>query len=253
MVDVVAEAGISSGSGDAGDTGEGSGARPLVRSRRAVLVVAVTALALVALDLVTKIVAVATLSDRPPVELIPGVLDLRLTRNSGAAFSLAGGATVLLSLIAMLVVVVVAVTARRLASTAWALVFGGMLAGAVGNLIDRIFRSPGPLRGHVVDFIHIHHWPVFNVADSSIVCAGVLAVVLAMRGIGLDGGRLSGSDEDGAAGDVTPGTPEKTRTPAEAAGPADQATRPGQDGPRAAGAARAGTEADSRGTEVDRP
>lgn len=168
-----------------------------VRSGRAVTILAATAVVGVALDLVTKLIAVAKLSGRAPVEIIPGVLDLRLTRNSGAAFSLAGGATVILSLVALVVVGVVVVTARRLASTGWAFVFGAMLAGAVGNLIDRLFRAPGPLRGHVVDFIHIHHWPIFNVADSSIVCGGILAVILALRGIGLDGSRPTGPDPAG--------------------------------------------------------
>ncbi|OAA28640.1 signal peptidase II [Frankia sp. EI5c] len=178
--------------GEATGTGPAPGRR--VASRRAVLIVALTALCLVGLDVLTKLLAVAELSGRAPVTIIPGVLDLRLTRNSGAAFSLAGGATVILSLVALVVVAVVVVTARRLASVGWAFVFGAMVGGAVGNLIDRVFRAPGPLRGHVVDFIHIHHWPIFNLADSAIVCGGVLAVILSLRGIGLDGSRLPSAE-----------------------------------------------------------
>nr|WP_035749814.1 signal peptidase II [Parafrankia discariae] len=199
------------GAGDGAPTG-GAPARPgrdrLVASHRAVLVVALTALCLIALDIGTKLLAVARLSGRAPIEIIPGVLDLRLTRNSGAAFSLAGGATVILSLIALAVVAVVVVTARRLASVGWAFVFGAMVGGALGNLIDRLFRAPGPLRGHVVDFVHIHHWPIFNVADSAIVCGGVLAVILSLRGIGLDGTRLS-----------TAPPPEPEPGPADSTGP----------------------------------
>ena len=80
-------------------------------------------------------------------------------------------------------------TARRLRSIPWAITLGLLLGGATGNLGDRLFRSPGFLRGDVVDWIQLPHWPVFNVADSSIVCGGMLAVLLAARGISLDGRR----------------------------------------------------------------
>ena len=163
--------------------------RPLAHAPVRILIG--TAVGVILLDAVTKIIVVATLSDRPPVTLIPGVLQLELTRNSGAAFSIGGGATVLFSLIAVVVVAVVARTARRLASTGWAVVLGAIVGGAVGNLIDRLVRSPGPLRGHVVDWIYLHHWPIFNVADSSIVIAAVLAVILSLLGVGLDGRRYA--------------------------------------------------------------
>jgi signal peptidase II len=164
-----------------------------VRSRRAVVVLALTGVLIVVLDQITKLLAVAHLTGREPVELIPGVLDLWLTRNPGAAFSLAGGATVALSLVALAVMIIILRTARRLRSTGWAVVLGGLVGGAVGNMVDRVFRAPGPLRGHVVDWIYLHHWPVFNVADSAIVGGGILAVVLSALGVGLDG-RRSGDD-----------------------------------------------------------
>nr|WP_239372932.1 signal peptidase II [Frankia sp. Cj5] len=148
-------------------------------------------LVVVTTDAITKIVAVAHMSDRAPINLIPGVLDLRLTRNPGAAFSLAGGATVLFSLVAVAVVVVIVRTARTLKSTPWAVVLGLLLGGALGNLSDRVFRAPAPLRGHVVDWIHLHHWPVFNIADSAIVIGGILAVILGARGVGVDGQRTT--------------------------------------------------------------
>ncbi|WP_322780156.1 signal peptidase II [Frankia sp. Cas4] len=154
-----------------------------------------TGFAVVTVDVITKIIVVAHLSDRAPIDLVPGVLDLRLTRNPGAAFSLAGGATVLFSLVAVAVVAVIARTARTLKSTPWAIVLGLLLGGALGNLTDRIFRAPAPLRGHVVDWIHLHHWPVFNVADSAIVIGGILAVILGARGIGLDGQRATDAGE----------------------------------------------------------
>ena len=78
-------------------------------------------------------------------------------------------------------------SARRIYSLAWAVALGLLLGGAMGNLTDRIFRSPGPFRGWVVDWIQVPHWPVFNLADSAIVCGGVLMVLLAARGHRLDG------------------------------------------------------------------
>lgn len=152
------------------------------RRRRVRLLVAIAALTLVA-DAVSKLVVVRVLADRDPVVLVRRVLDLQLTRNAGAAFSVGGGATLLLTLVAVAVVVAIARTAPRLTSTGWAVVLGLLLGGALGNLSDRLLRAPGPGRGAVVDWIHLAHWPVFNAADSAIVCGGVLAVVLSLRGV----------------------------------------------------------------------
>ncbi len=140
-------------------------------------------------DLVSKTIVVATLSDRAPLRLLGGLLTLRELRNSGAAFSIGTSVTVVFTLIALGVIVAILRTARRLRSIPWAITLGLLLGGATGNLGDRLFRSPGFLRGDVVDWIELPHWPVFNVADSSIVCGGVLAVLLAARGISLDGRR----------------------------------------------------------------
>jgi signal peptidase II len=82
--------------------------------------------------------------------------------------------------------VVIVRQARRLVSRSWALTLGLLLGGALGNLVDRMLRSPGPLRGHVVDWIELPHWPVFNIADSAIVVGGCIAVLLAARGVPLD-------------------------------------------------------------------
>ena len=124
-----------------------------------------------------------------PVQLVPGVLDLYLLYNPGAAFSLATGMTWVLTLVAGAVVVGVALMARRLGSRAWALTLGLLLGGALGNLTDRLLREPGFGVGHVVDFLRLPRWPVFNLADTSIVVAAVLVVVLSFRGIGVDGRR----------------------------------------------------------------
>jgi signal peptidase II len=140
-----------------------------------------------ALDIASKAIVVATLSDRPPVRLLGGLLTLRESRNSGAAFSIGTSMTVAFSLIAAGVIVYILRTSRRIYSLPWAVALGLLLGGAMGNLADRIFRFPGPFRGWVVDWIELPHWPVFNLADSSIVCGGVLIVLIAARGYRIDG------------------------------------------------------------------
>ena len=132
---------------------------------------------------------VAELEGRRTVELLGGQLLLRVSRNPGAAFSFAEGATLLFTAVAVAVIVVIVRTARRLGSTAWALSLGLLLGGATGNLVDRLLRSPGPGRGAVVDFIDFQVWPSFNLADSAIVCGGLLAVLLSVRGVDFDGRR----------------------------------------------------------------
>jgi signal peptidase II len=169
-----------------------AGRQPRVRT---LLAVAVTVLAT---DIVSKVTVVATLSGRPPVRLLGGLLTLRVDRNPGAAFSIGTSMTLVFSAIAVSVIIYILRTSRRIRSTGWAVTLGLLLGGATGNLVDRLLRSPGPLRGYVVDWIQVPHWPVFNVADSAIVCGGILAVLLAARGIRIDGtgaGRTaSGSD-----------------------------------------------------------
>jgi signal peptidase II len=157
--------------------------------RRRVGVLVGVALFVLALDIVTKITVVAKLSDRPPIRLLGGFLHLLVDRNPGAAFSIGIGLTAVYSVIAILVIVVILRTARRIRSVGWAITLGLLLGGATGNLADRIFRAPGLFRGWVVDWIQIPHWPVFNLADSAIVCGGILAVLLSARGLRLDGQR----------------------------------------------------------------
>lgn len=144
------------------------------------------------LDVVTKVVAVATLEGEAPVRLFGGGLYLVLVRNPGAAFSMATGLTWLLSLLALGVVSWIVWVAPRLRSAGWAFGLGLVLGGALGNLVDRIFRSPGPLRGHVVDFLSLFApdgsvWPVFNLADSAISIGAAVLVTLALLGRDYDG------------------------------------------------------------------
>lgn len=153
------------------------------------------ALAALAADILSKTIVVATLHDKEPIRLLGGLLTLRETRNSGAAFSIGTGYTIVFTVIACGVVAAILRTARNLRSLPWAVCLGLLLGGAIGNLIDRMFRAPAPLEGHVVDWIQLPRYPVFNLADSAIVCGGVLAVVLAARGLQIDGTRIAGKGE----------------------------------------------------------
>jgi len=140
-------------------------------------------------DQLTKAIAADRLADRGTVRVLGPLLQLDLTRNAGAAFSTGTQFTVVLSCVAVVATVVVAVIAFRARTVAWAVALGLLLAGITGNLTDRLLRAPGPLRGHVVDFLMLPHWPVFNVADVCITFAAVLIVVQAYRGVRLDGRR----------------------------------------------------------------
>lgn len=163
--------------------------------RRTGLLAATAGVALL-LDVLSKTIVVMVLEGRPPVKLLGGALYLTVYRNAGAAFSMATGLTWLLSLIALGVVVVIIRLAPRLRSAGWAFGLGLVLGGALGNLVDRLLRAPGPLRGHVVDFLSLlapdgRVWPVFNLADSAIVCGGAVLVLFAATGRDLDGTRTS--------------------------------------------------------------
>jgi signal peptidase II len=174
---------------------------PRAAGRRRLGLLFSVAVIVFAADVISKTIVVATLTPGRPVWLISGVLDLNLTRNSGAAFSFGTGMTVVFTAIAIGVIIFILRTSRRLRSLPWAVTLGLLLGGAAGNLTDRLLRSPGIFRGDVVDWIQLPHWPVFNVADSCIVCGGFLAVVLAARGIRLDGTRevRPGSGQDAAS------------------------------------------------------
>ena len=142
-----------------------------------------TAATVLVADQATKAAAVATLEGKPARHLIGSVLQLSLVRNPGAAFSVGTGMTIVFTAFAGVISVVIVRTARRLTHRGYALALGAMLGGALGNLIDRLFRWPGALRGHVVDFIELPNFPLFNVADSAIVCAAILIGVLSLRGV----------------------------------------------------------------------
>jgi signal peptidase II len=175
------------------------------RPRRIAVFLAAALIAL-GLDVLSKVLVVAKLPEpsatapgHAPVRILGGAIYLDQTRNSGAAFSLGTGFTVVLTVVALAVAVVIVRVARRLHSTGWAISLGLILGGALGNLGDRIFRAPGVFRGHVVDWISVfgpegQHYPIFNLADSAIVCGAVLAAVLAVLGIDFSGRRNRSRD-----------------------------------------------------------
>ncbi len=159
--------------------------RPRGRRRIAVLF-AVAAFAYL-LDLVSKMIVVAKLEHHEPIEVVGDWLRFEAIRNAGAAFGFGEAFTVIFTVIAVAVIVVIFRLARKLYSLPWAIALGLLLGGALGNLTDRIFRSPGVFEGAVVDFIAPKHFAVFNLADSAIVCGGVLIVLLSFRGLDPDG------------------------------------------------------------------
>jgi signal peptidase II len=176
--------------------------------RRLRLLLAVAGVVLV-LDIITKVLAVRLLTPGQPVPIIGDTVTWTLVRNSGAAFSMATGYTWMLTLIATGVVVGIFWMGRRLVSPWWAIGLGMILGGATGNLVDRFFRSPGPLQGHVVDFLSIGWWPVFNVADPSVVCGAILLVTLSAMGYDFDTVGRRRPDDALAVADA----PQDTETP----------------------------------------
>jgi signal peptidase II len=154
------------------------------------------------LDQGTKALAVDRLEQRAPVHVVGDLVQLVLVRNPGAAFSTGTSYTIVLTVVALIAAVAVLLVARRLRNRLWALGLGCLLGGVLGNLTDRIFREPSVLRGHVVDFIALPHWPVFNVADMSINVAAAVIIVQALRGVSVSGDRSRAADRDADTDDA---------------------------------------------------
>ncbi|WP_328316992.1 signal peptidase II [Streptomyces sp. NBC_00388] len=165
--------------------GAGPGGQP--RGRRRLTVLFVVAVLAYLLDLVSKTIVVARLEHHAPVKVIGDLLQFDAIRNAGAAFGLGSAYTVIFTIVAASVIVVIVRLARKLYSAPWAVALGLLLGGALGNLTDRIFRSPSAFQGEVVDFIRPAHFAVFNLADSAIVCGGILIVLLSFKGLDPDG------------------------------------------------------------------
>jgi signal peptidase II len=193
------------------------------RLRQLLLIAAVV----LAADVATKQMAVSLLTPGQPVPIIDDTVTWTLVRNSGAAFSMATSYTWALTFIAIGVVTWIVWVGRRLVSPSWAIGLGMILGGATGNLMDRFFRAPGPLRGHVVDFLSVGWWPVFNVADSAVVCGAILLVALSLLGYDFDTpGRRMPVEPASATADPSSETPEPA---GEALEPETEAAEPVKD------------------------
>lgn len=149
--------------------------------RREPLLLLSTAVAALAADQITKAVALATLTPNETVPVVDGALHWTLQRNPGAAFGLFQRLPALFTVLAIVITIVILWAAPRVRDRLAAVAYGLILGGALGNLGDRLFRAPGPFRGHVVDFIDFRVWPVFNLADAAIVIGAALAVIASLR------------------------------------------------------------------------
>jgi signal peptidase II len=156
----------------------------VIRSRRYTAAAFLIGFAVCALDVASKILVVAELPPNRLVRLLGGLITLQLYRNPGAAFGFGGPSyTVIFALIEAAVLVAILRQSRRLRSWPWAIALGLLLGGAAGNLADRVFRSPGPMRGWVIDWIKLPYFPeTFNIADSALTVGVVLLVLASIRG-----------------------------------------------------------------------
>ncbi|MCU1402940.1 MAG: lspA [Microbacteriaceae bacterium] len=174
-------------------------------SVRALIVLALVALAVYGFDQLTKHLIVSTMTEGQQVSVLGQVLQFYFVKNSGAAFSIASGSTWVFSIAASAVTVFIILFARKIRSIGWAILFGMLLGGTAGNLTDRLFREPGFGVGHVIDFIKVYGFPaIFNVADSFIVASMGLFIILTIRGVNLDGRRASRVAAKTAADDGSP-------------------------------------------------
>ncbi|GAA5223459.1 hypothetical protein GCM10025777_40900 [Membranihabitans marinus] len=172
---------------------------PKTPRRRAAILLAggIAALAFV-LDQTTKVWVETTMTLGQQIDVLPPVLYWRYHLNPGAAFSMGTDHTWIFTLIQAAVLVFALVTFRKLGgSWLWVLGLGGLAGGVAGNLTDRLFRAPSLVdgsfvsfgQGHVVDFISVPQFAIFNIADSFIVCSIILLCALMVFGINMDGSR----------------------------------------------------------------
>lgn len=156
----------------------------------------IAAVLVLLVDQASKVWAVGALDNARTIPLVGDALSFRLIRNSGAAFSIGDSMTWLMTLVAVGVTVAILVAAPRIGSPRWSLALGLVLGGSLGNLYDRFFREPAPLRGHVVDFIDYAGLFVGNVADIAIVVGAAMLLWLVFTNIGMDGTRPQHAADD---------------------------------------------------------
>jgi signal peptidase II len=173
--------------------------------RRGLPWVLIIAAGVIALDQVSKWWAEQSLAGRPPVQLLGEWLQLTFVRNPGGAFSIATQYTWVFTIVAVSVAVAIVIYSRGVRSAWWLLALGVLLGGAIGNLVDRLVQPPGLGRGHVVDWIELPNWPVFNVADMAVVGGAITVVVLSLLGVDPKGSAddTRAPDRDGVAAEPT--------------------------------------------------
>lgn len=160
------------------------------------VIAAVTAAVIIAVDLWTKHWAESSLTPGVARPFIGELLQLHLIYNSGAAWSLGSGITPVITSIQILICLAVIVgVVLRVRDWRWALAFGLLAGGALGNIHDRLFRAPGPMRGEVVDFLRLPNWPIFNVADMAVVTAAIIIVLLTLLGVPADPARAPAQEQ----------------------------------------------------------
>jgi signal peptidase II len=179
-----------------GNTTDGATAASPVSVRTAVLTLVVVAAGIIGLDSLTKELATNSLEGQSPVRLLGGAVYLSFTRNGGAAWSMGSKYTFIFPIVALAVAVYIGWVARKLRSLPWAIALGLILGGALGNMVDRILRTPGHFSGHVVDFISLfdaygQKFPIFNVADMALTFGVILAILLEFTGRMRDGTRAT--------------------------------------------------------------
>lgn len=175
------------------------GASPRTRKvnpRILFLLIGVAVVTVVA-DQISKFLVVTYLPLNEVVPVVGDLLQFRHVKNPGAAFSLGLDYTWIFSILATAVTIFIIVFSPRILSRGWAVVFGLLLGGVLGNLIDRLFREPGFGVGHVVDFLKIPLLPaIFNIADVAITCAMALFLILTIMGVNLNGTRGDAARRD---------------------------------------------------------
>ncbi|MDN4612044.1 signal peptidase II [Arthrobacter sp. IIF3SC--B10] len=162
-------------------------------------------LAAYVIDQLTKAWVVSTMSEGQVIPVLPTLLSWRFIRNPGAAFSIGTDYTWVFTIIMVVVAVAIALQVRNIASWGWSVALGLVLGGALGNLTDRLLREPSFGQGHVVDFIALPNFAIFNIADSAVVSGVVLICILTLRGIGMDGRRSSDTQAAARAADAPEG------------------------------------------------
>lgn len=166
------------------------------------LIFAAATLLTVGVDLATKVLAVNNLDPGSPVKIAGGAVYFTLIRNSGAAFGMGTDFTLALAILAIVVVTgIVTYAWFRLGSFGWSIALGLVSGGALGNLVDRIFRAPSVMRGEVVDFISLFHpygkgWAIFNVADSCLVVGVILIVAMELFGRSIEGPKVADKKDE---------------------------------------------------------